>query len=566
MDAAEPAGVPADWVVPGYRHERELGAGANGRVVLARHLETGTAVAIKYLFRTLHSEPDFQAAYRAEAHLLSELDSPYVTKLYEYVEGPSGAAIVMELVEGMTLRTLMREEGATSPEAALVVLKGSLLGLAAAHAAGVVHRDYKPDNVLVTEQGTSKLVDFGIATRSGAPAAASGTPVYMAPEQFAGLPATPATDVYAATATFFECITGARPYQGTTTLELMAQHTDAPIPDEQAPEPIRPLIRHGLAKTPEERPASAADFVGELESLAAAAYGEDWEERGQRKLAALLALLPLLLLRVPALAPDAGTALASTSLGPTTTEPGTGNLAHSVNRRRTRAIRGGVGVGVVVIIAATLIVTTHKPPTSPTADPGTPTTAALATPSSTPPATLTATATPTPTDTGTPTATATPSTTTDGPTQDPTSAHTTAPAVKKTTPPATKKPTTPPPPPPTTPPPFQVLSVTISGYKCVPTSETETQAVVDVKTNGTGTGTLTLSWWDSPSSKPSGRILHTESISLPKGKTDVSDTYVFSFDADIQLYWGLTASTSPAAGTGNGTSAAIQGDQCVILK
>ncbi|WP_231978039.1 serine/threonine-protein kinase [Streptomyces sp. TLI_053] len=170
---------PADerpWELPEYLHERELGAGASGRVVLARHRATGTPVAVKYL----HSAAG-TATLRAEAEVLAGLDSPHVTRLYEYVEGERGAAIVMELVDGIALRDLLRAEGATTPEAALVVLKGSLLGLAAAHGAGVVHRDYKPANVLVDTAGTSKLVDFGIAVPSGDERDVSGTPAYMPP-------------------------------------------------------------------------------------------------------------------------------------------------------------------------------------------------------------------------------------------------------------------------------------------------------------------------------------------------------------------------------------------------
>jgi eukaryotic-like serine/threonine-protein kinase len=553
MNTADLAGDPADWVVPGYRHERELGAGANGRVVLARHEATGMAVAIKYLFRTLQSEPDFQAAYRAEARLLAELDSPYVTRLYEYVESASGAAIVMELVEGISLRALMREEGATTPEAALVVLKGSLLGLAAAHESGVVHRDYKPDNVLVTEQGSSKLVDFGIATRSGAPAAASGTPVYMAPEQFAGRPATPATDVYAATATFFECITGARPYQGTTTLELMAQHTEAPIPDEQAPEPVRSLIRHGLAKTPEDRPPSAAAFVGELEGLAAAAYGEDWEERGQRKLAALIALLPLLLLRVPPLSPDGGTALANSELGPAATGPTGSGPAHLTRARRGRAARAAVGSGAALAIIAAAVIATHKPPkTLPTADPQNPTVTANSSVTTTPPP-ATATPTPTPTAPGTPTATAT-----EAPTTTPVSDPTTL-TKKPTTKPPTKPPTTPP----TTPPVFKVISLTITYYGCVGNNAPETEATVDVKTNGVATATLNLAWWDNENGQAPFRVGNRVAITVPEGKTDFSGTYYNTFDADKSLYWGLQVTTIPTAADSTGSVRSVIGETCV---
>jgi serine/threonine protein kinase len=117
----------------------------------------------------------------------------------------------MEAVNGVSLRDVLSgNPGPLPPEAALTVLKGSLLGLSAAHAAGVVHRDYKPANVLVESSGNSKLVDFGIAGLSGERTVA-GTPAYMAPEQWHGAPASPATDVYSATCVFFECVTGGPP-------------------------------------------------------------------------------------------------------------------------------------------------------------------------------------------------------------------------------------------------------------------------------------------------------------------------------------------------------------------
>ncbi|MGW2548189.1 serine/threonine-protein kinase [Kitasatospora sp. NPDC001574] len=283
--------MPSDerpWELPEYLHERELGAGASGRVVRARHRVTGTPVAVKYLHGSVGTP-----GLRTEAEVLAGIDSPHVTRLYEYVEGERGSAIVMELVDGIALRDLLRAEGATTPEAALVVLKGSLLGLAAAHEAGVVHRDYKPANVLVDTVGTSKLVDFGIAVPSGDDRDVSGTPAYMPPEQWAGRPASPAGDVYAATVTFFECLTGARPYGGTTIAELAVQHTEAPIPAELAPDPVRPLILSGLAKDPEDRPGSATALVEELEAVAAAGYGPQWEEKGRLDLTALVALLAL---------------------------------------------------------------------------------------------------------------------------------------------------------------------------------------------------------------------------------------------------------------------------------
>lgn len=337
------------WAVAGYTPVKELGSGAAGRVVLARHDATGAHVAVKYLSERLLADPAFREGFRAEARVLGELRSPHVVALYEYVESPHGAAIVMELVDGVALRTLLRERGATTPEAALVVLKGSLLGLAAAHEAGVVHRDYKPDNVLVAADGSSKLVDFGIAVPSGVAANASGTPPYMAPEQWTGGRAAPATDVYAATATFFECLTGTKPYPGESLAELALQHLEAPIPDELAPEPVRPLIRRGLAKTPAERPRSAAAFVEELEAVATAGYGEEWEEKGRRELAALAALFLLLFPLADAMAPDT-TALATTALGPAARRfPGRRFPARRFPGRRGKLL-AGVAAGVVLVV------------------------------------------------------------------------------------------------------------------------------------------------------------------------------------------------------------------------
>lgn len=295
-----------DWAVPGYTESRELGSGASGRVALAVHEQTGLPVAVKYLSESLRTRPGFVREFRAEARLLGGLRSEHVAGLYEYVEGPDGAAIVMELVDGVCLRALLAKDAPLAPEAALVLLKGSLLGLADAHRLGVVHRDYKPENVLVRPDGTSKLVDFGIAAADGTTAGIAGTPSYMAPEQWTGAPASPAADVYAATATFFECLTGRKPYTGENLAELALQHVDGVIPADEVPEPVRSLVHRGLAKSPEERPAHAEDFVAELEATAGGAYGPDWEERGRGRLATLVALSLLLLPSAPRSAPRHG--------------------------------------------------------------------------------------------------------------------------------------------------------------------------------------------------------------------------------------------------------------------
>ena len=284
----------AEWTVPGYTALRELGTGGFGRVVLARHDATGTLVAIKYLKADLLDDPGFSVMFRSEAEVLASLDDPNVVRLYEYVESPSGAAIVMELVDGASLREILAHQGQTTPEAALVVLQGSLLGLAAAHRRGIVHRDYKPENVLVNGGGVSKLTDFGIAVRTGDQPYAAGTIAYAAPEQMGGGPATPAADVYAATATFYECLTGRPPFTGETAERVMYQHLFEPVPLEPVPEPLRPLVETGMAKEPERRPTDGTTFIAALRAAAVGAYGPEWEERGRSHLgegALLLAAL-----------------------------------------------------------------------------------------------------------------------------------------------------------------------------------------------------------------------------------------------------------------------------------
>ncbi|GGV42287.1 hypothetical protein GCM10010495_69840 [Kitasatospora herbaricolor] len=564
-DAGQADGT-GGWVLPGYTHGRELGTGASGRVVLATHDATGTPVAVKYLNRAAGGDN-----LRAEAEVLGGLRSPYVTRLYEYVESSQGCAIVMELVDGLALRTLLREEGATTPRAALVVLKGSLLGLAAAHAAGVVHRDYKPGNVLVAADGSSKLVDFGIAVRSGDDRDISGTPAYLAPEQWAGRPASPAADVYSATVTFFECLTGARPYDGATIAELAVQHTEAPIPDELAPAEVRPLIRAGLAKTPASRPDSAASFVTELEAVAVAGYGPDWEERGRAELAALVLALAMLLPWGGAGAGDGGTALAHTSLAQSSLPPagagaGASGLRTAPRLGRRAKVLAGAGVGLLVagsfagvavagagerdartVLAApspeatTVIGPGSLPSGTPTATDGpTPTGEASPSPGPTesgspspsasasagPVATATATTRPT---TAVPTASGKPSAPATSPAP---------PTPSATTPSAT-----------VAPPPVKarVTGLSLDSLTCG--GRYDTVGTVTVQTDGAADVVLTLSWTHRASTTAPNVVAATQTVVIPKGSTGLKAVaYPHAFgSADTYPIWGLQISTNPTA-------------------
>ncbi len=334
-----------DWSVPGYTELKGLGSGGFGDVVMAKHDASGTLVAIKYLHRELFTDPGFAAMFRGEAAVLASMDDSHVARLYEYIESPGGAAIVMELVSGVSLREILSQQGKTSPEAALAVLQGSLLGLAAAHRRGVLHRDYKPANVLINGDGETKLTDFGLAARSGDRPIPVGMLAYMAPEQIAGAPATPASEVYSATATFYECLTGRPPFAGEPA-ELMRRHQSEPVPLDPVPGPLRPLVAAGLAKDPGHRPGDALTFVSQLQAAAAAGYGEGWHGRGRSQLGEAALLLAALW---PVGAPP-------------TAEAATERRGARPLLRRVGPVRAAIAIAAVALLTAAGTAVTETPP------------------------------------------------------------------------------------------------------------------------------------------------------------------------------------------------------------
>jgi serine/threonine-protein kinase len=547
------------WVVPGYTEERELGRGASGRVVAAIHNDSGQPVAVKYLAPKLFRDPAFLAGFRDEAEVLRSLDVPQVVRLFDYVEDPGeGAAIVMELVDGVSLHQMITRQGSTSPESALVVLKGSLLGLASAHQLGIVHRDYKPENVLVDGAGNSKLTDFGVAVKAGKKAPAAGTPLYMAPEQWNGDPATPATDIYAATAVFFECLTGKTPFSGRLG-QLAMQHETAAVPVAMVDQPLQSLIERGMAKDPRDRPAHAMEFVGELNWVADHAYGPDWEERGRSQMAKRAAALLLLLLG--GVAGAAGGSFAATALG---------GLA-----RRKRMVIVGATVGVVAAVAVTTTTLAlqgnNSTATTNVAGSTTPSTAGgggsaagggSSTPGSTPSSTGSSTpGSPTPTTSGTTTSPAGNPTTTNPAGNPPTTnPPTTNPPT--TTPPTTKPPTTPPPPvitvAATSPNPVTgVCPATLSAMTVNGTISSDRATTVTyhwARSNGTSSGSATRSV------PAGGSVGVTDSVTPASGNWEIADTLMVTAPSSHSSSAKVAVQCSPVLTVSNpGTQSANEG-------
>ncbi len=259
-----------------YRVEAELGGGSFGTVFRARDLTLDREVALKVL---RPGGPVPAAALLAEARAAAAVSHPNVCVIHT-VEASLGAPmIVMEYVAGRPV-TQLAGAGPLAPGQAAALGRQVALGMAAAHARGVVHGDLKPANILVTPAGTVKVVDFGMARRRPAPAAGeatalwdpgpdggiSGTPAYMAPEQARGQPPTPASDIYALGVILYELVTGRRARSEGNLLEMLHRidREDLTRSLDEAPEPFAAVLRLALAVAPAERRISMAEIADRL--------------------------------------------------------------------------------------------------------------------------------------------------------------------------------------------------------------------------------------------------------------------------------------------------------------
>jgi len=275
------------YALPGFVHVRQVRADLVGKRVVARHRITRRFVSVTHLSRDFLADVEFRTRFAAQAGQLARVRDARVARLREFVVSGDHAVVVADHAAGTPLRALRIEEGAIATEAAVVVLKEVLRGLAASHAMGVAHGDLKPENVLLTRSGRVLLVDFGLSTRESRRLLAWSTPFYLAPEQWNGGLATPAGDLYAAATTFFECLAGAPPFYADSPAALSALHGYSAPPLNAVPGPVRQLVERGLAKDMASRP-SAREFLTQVDEVASHIFGPGWEHRGRRELTSLL--------------------------------------------------------------------------------------------------------------------------------------------------------------------------------------------------------------------------------------------------------------------------------------
>lgn len=257
-----------------YELQSRIAIGGMGEVWQATDLVIGRTVAIKILKDEYLGDPGFLERFRAEARHAALVNHEGIANVYDYGEEEGSAYLVMELVPGEALSTILEREHVLSSDRTLDIVAQTAAALHAAHAAGLVHRDIKPGNLLITPDGRVKITDFGIARIADqvpltATGQVMGTVQYLSPEQASGHPASPTTDIYSLGIVAYECLAGRRPFTGESQVAIaMAQINEAPpeLPATVA-EPVRNLVFACIAKNPSDRPASAAHLARAAQAL-----------------------------------------------------------------------------------------------------------------------------------------------------------------------------------------------------------------------------------------------------------------------------------------------------------
>lgn len=257
-----------------YELQSRIAIGGMGEVWEATDHVIGRTVAIKILKDEYMGDPGFLERFRAEARHAALVNHEGIASVFDYGEENGSAFLVMELVPGEALSTILERDGSLSADKTLDIVAQTASALQAAHAAGLVHRDIKPGNLLITPDGRVKITDFGIARIADqvpltATGQVMGTVQYLSPEQASGHPASPATDTYSLGIVAYECLAGKRPFTGESQVAIaMAQINEQPPPlPPTVPIPVQNLVMTMIAKKPADRPSSSATVARAAQAL-----------------------------------------------------------------------------------------------------------------------------------------------------------------------------------------------------------------------------------------------------------------------------------------------------------
>ena len=252
-----------------YRLDERIAGGGMGDVWRGTDEVLGRTVAVKILLPALLDEPGFAERFRGEARTMATINHPGVVDVYDYGSDQQLAFLVMEYVEGDALSRTLSRVGRLTPARTMALVAQAADALQAAHANGIVHRDVKPGNLLVRPNGTLVLTDFGIARSAmvgqlTVAGSVLGTASYISPEQASGAVATAASDVYALGVVAYQCLSGHRPFDGATPIEIAMKHVrDNPRPlPADIPPAVRSIVDRAMAKDPGARWPTAAAMAG----------------------------------------------------------------------------------------------------------------------------------------------------------------------------------------------------------------------------------------------------------------------------------------------------------------
>lgn len=258
-----------------------LGSGGMAEVFLARDVRLDRKVALKLLHPAFACDPEFVERFRREAGAAARLSHPHAVHIYDCGYADGRHFIAMEYVEGHSLKDVIRAEAPLPPLRVIALAREVLSALDHAHQAGIVHRDVKPQNIIIDRTGRAKVADFGIARATGdgqmtETGAILGTALYLSPEQATGEPVTPASDLYSVGVMMYEMATGRPPFNGDNAIALGMMHVHRTPPPPRGlvpglPEGLEAVILKALSKSPSDRYASAAEFIDALDALTATA-------------------------------------------------------------------------------------------------------------------------------------------------------------------------------------------------------------------------------------------------------------------------------------------------------
>jgi len=274
-----------------YRIDARIAVGGMATVYRALDTRLDRVLALKVMHPSLAADASFVERFIREAKSAARLDHPNVVGVFDQGTDGSYVYLAMEYVSGCTLRDVLRERGALPVRAALDILEPVLAALGAAHRAGFVHRDMKPENVLIGDDGRVKVADFGLVRAVDAVTHTTGTVLgtvsYLAPEQIEEGTASPRVDVYACGVMLYEMLTGAKPHQGETPAQVLYRHVNEDVPPPSAVVPdlaveLDELVAAATARTPEDRPADAVALLARVRE-ARGRHGREQRERRQQR-------------------------------------------------------------------------------------------------------------------------------------------------------------------------------------------------------------------------------------------------------------------------------------------